>query len=64
MNESILIFIFFIFNFFQLSAKQQVEKRYKQVLQKEGFCEDEISQLISTIEEEELSGTRSYLKSH
>ena len=50
--------------FFQMSAKQQVEKRYKQVLQKEGFCEDEISKLISTIEEEELSGTRSSLKSH
>ena len=44
-----------------MSAKQQVEKRYSQVLQKEGVSEDEISKLISTIEED--SERKSSLKS-
>ena len=46
-----------------MSAKQQVEKRYRQVLQKEGVSEDEISKLISAIEEENYS-RKSSLKSH
>ena len=44
-----------------MNAKQQVEKRYRQVLQKEGVSEDEISKLISTIEEED--SRKSSLKS-
>ena len=45
-----------------MSAKQQVEKRYRQLLQKEGVSEDEISKLISAIEEENYS-RKSSLKS-
>ena len=36
----------------QMSAKQQAEKRFKLVLQKEGVSEDEITQLISMAESE------------
>ena len=35
-----------------MSAKQQAEKRFQSVLQKEGFSEDEISKLVSINEEE------------
>merc|ERR1719225_2502297 len=34
------------------SAKQQAEKRFQSVLQKEGFSEDEISKLVSINEDE------------
>lgn len=40
------------FYWFQMSAKQQAEKKFQAVLQKEGFSEDEISKMISMASED------------
>lgn len=44
-----------------MSAKQQAEKRYKQLLQKEGVSEDEISKLITEIDHDYETSRKSSL---